>query len=97
VCYQRLQSVAYLRDMLKPPHAVRCFRLGLWRVVSSQALLPGDIVSLTAAAPQGSAADHMVSNRPLPPPRLTPNLAPLSAPAVEADAASTHLHSLSLI
>lgn len=59
VCYQRLQAVAYLRDMLRPPHLVRCFRFGVWRAVSSQALLPGDLVSL-AAAPGGSAADHMV-------------------------------------
>ena len=62
VCYQRLQSVAYLRAMLRPPHTVLCFRFGAWRPVGSQSLVPGDLVSL-AASQGGSATDRMVQRR----------------------------------
>ena len=49
VCYQRLQSLQYLRDMLRDPYAVCIFRNGHWRGGSTAQLLPGDLVSLGAA------------------------------------------------
>ena len=47
VCKQRQSSLSMLRDMRRPATNVFAFRLGRWDLISSHALIPGDIISLS--------------------------------------------------
>jgi len=46
VCYQRQRSLEMLRSMRRPPYRVWCYRGERWRLLSSEDLLPGDLISL---------------------------------------------------
>lgn len=46
VCYQRQRSLEELRSMRRPPYRVWVHREGRWTCISTEALLPGDLVSL---------------------------------------------------
>ena len=46
VCYQRQRSLEMLRSMRRPPYFVWAYRENRWEEVATEALLPGDIVSL---------------------------------------------------
>ena len=46
LCQQRRNSVLMLRNMRKPPFPVVVYRLNTWNVVSSEDIVPGDIITL---------------------------------------------------
>jgi len=47
VVKQRLRNLDTLRAMRRPPYAVHAFRSGKWQQLSSEDLLPGDLVSVS--------------------------------------------------
>jgi cation-transporting ATPase 13A1 len=48
MCNQRLNSVAMMRNMRRPPYKIFVYRCGSWSFVDSDNILPGDILSITA-------------------------------------------------
>lgn len=46
VCTQRLRSLETLRGMRRPAYNVYAYRNATWQMLSTEALLPGDVVSL---------------------------------------------------
>jgi len=48
MCKQRQASLTMLRNMRRPPVRINVFRMGTWMAVSSDTLVPGDLISLTA-------------------------------------------------
>lgn len=48
MCRQRQASLTMLRNMRRPPVRIYVFRAGAWLAVSSDSLVPGDLISLTA-------------------------------------------------
>lgn len=50
VSYNRLAGLQRLRGTLKHPFHISCFRHGLWFMLRTDELLPGDVISLTAKA-----------------------------------------------
>jgi len=48
MCKQRQSSLMMLRNMRRPPVRILCYRTKQWLLVSSDTLVPGDIISLTA-------------------------------------------------
>eukprot|EP00937_MAST-01D_sp_MAST-1D-sp2_P001805 g1805.t1 len=55
VVKQRIRNLETLRAMRRPPHRICAYRLGKWQVISSEDLVPGDLVSV--ARPRVSGAD----------------------------------------
>lgn len=54
---QRLKNLGIIRAMVPPPHRVYVYRAGKWAQVSSEELVPGDVVSLQrVTAADGSEA-----------------------------------------
>ena len=73
VCLQRLRSLEYLREMLRPPYYIWAYRCGKWSRLSTSALLPGDLVSLEAPTTRVTAAQAAeIMVRAYPPPPLHP-------------------------
>lgn len=56
LCVQRQQSLKMLRSMRREPSLVHALRAGRWRVVSSEAVTPGEVVSLVARPPTMASA-----------------------------------------
>lgn len=48
MCKQRQASLTMLRNMRRPPVRINVFRMGTWMAISSDTLVPGDLISLTA-------------------------------------------------
>jgi cation-transporting ATPase 13A1 len=55
LCHQRQRSLHMMSSMRRPPMPVLVFRNNAWKPISSQSLLPGDIMSLTTSATSGLA------------------------------------------
>ena len=58
MCRQRQASLTMLRNMRRPPVRVYVFRSGGWVSVSSDTLVPGDVISLTATVIKRSTGTH---------------------------------------
>lgn len=50
LCWQRLQNLEVLRNMRRPAYAVHVYRAGRWTKISTDHLLPGDLMSLTSTS-----------------------------------------------
>ena len=48
MCKQRQASLTMLRNMRRPPVRINVYRAGAWVSISSDMLVPGDLISLTA-------------------------------------------------
>lgn len=48
MCKQRQASLTMLRNMRRPPVRINVYRAGTWVSISSDTLVPGDLISLTA-------------------------------------------------
>jgi magnesium-transporting ATPase (P-type) len=48
MCRQRQASLTMLRNMRRPPVRLYVYRTGAWVSTSSDTLVPGDVISLTA-------------------------------------------------
>ena len=51
LCRQRQQSLLMLRQMRRPPYELFAYRMGQWNIISSDEIVPGDVLSLTASDP----------------------------------------------
>lgn len=58
MCRQRQASLTMLRNMRRPPVRIYVFRSGGWVSVSSDTLVPGDVISLTATVIKRSTGTH---------------------------------------
>lgn len=56
LCRMRQNSLAMLRDMRRPAYHVFCFRQRQWVLVSTDTLVPGDVISLSVDLAIHSAA-----------------------------------------
>lgn len=56
MCRQRQASLTMLRNMRRPPVRVHAFRGGAWVAVSSDTLVPGDVISLAATVARRTGA-----------------------------------------
>ncbi len=61
MCRQRQSSLAMLRNMRRPPVPLFVHRHGQWGLLSSDLLLPGDLVSLSSQDPLHSAGAAVLS------------------------------------
>lgn len=56
LCVQRQKNLEMLRSMRREPTVVNVFRAGAWLRVSSEAVTPGEVVSLVARPPTVASA-----------------------------------------
>ena len=49
MCRQRQTSLMMLRNMRRPPVPIYVYRAGSWELTSSEALVPGDLISLNSS------------------------------------------------
>lgn len=63
LCVQRQKNLEMLRSMRREPTVVYVFRAGVWRRVSSEAVTPGEVVSLVARAPTVASAMREAQRR----------------------------------
>ena len=56
LCKQRQNNLFMLRNMRRPPQGIMTLRCSQWFVVSSEELVPGDIISLSTATAGGGGA-----------------------------------------
>ena len=54
VVHQRQRNLSQVRALQQPPKPVMVYRCGAWTEISGDALLPGDVVSLTRTKQDGS-------------------------------------------
>lgn len=60
MCKQRLSSVSMLRQMRRPAIPVFAFRVGEWMVVSSDELVPGDLISVASCSKSRKGNDESI-------------------------------------
>ena len=63
LAHQRLLSLTMLRAMRKDPFLLYVYRLGKWNSCYSDKLVPGDIISLTAAMPISTSNSNNLQKR----------------------------------
>ena len=51
MCRQRQNSLTMLRNMRRPPIDILVYRVGQWCRITSDALVPGDVISLNSESP----------------------------------------------
>ncbi|RYH22001.1 hypothetical protein EON65_19855 [archaeon] len=56
MCNQRRNNVLVMRAMRRPAYQILVWRAKKWQVVSSDMLVPGDLVSLTADPAVGKSS-----------------------------------------
>jgi manganese-transporting P-type ATPase len=61
MCRQRQSSLMMLRQMRRPPTPILAYRAHSWVQISSDALVPGDIISLVADPPRSRKAGWFLS------------------------------------
>jgi cation-transporting ATPase 13A1 len=56
VVWQRLKNLGEFRSMSIEPYAVHVYRAGLWTIIQTDELLPGDIVSILRSGAESPVA-----------------------------------------
>ena len=62
LCKQRQGSLLMLRNMRRPPVDMYVLRCGTWAIISSEDIVPGDIISLTTAPEPDTVPRHRSSH-----------------------------------
>lgn len=63
MCRQRQASLTMLRGMLRPPSRIHVYRKEAWTMVSSDTLLPGDVISLSSFSNVEASLSSLHYNR----------------------------------
>lgn len=63
LCLQRQKSLGMLRSMRREPTLVYALRAGRWQRVSSEAVTPGEVISLVARPPTVAGAVQQMQHR----------------------------------
>ena len=59
-CYTRRRQMQKQQELQRPPSAAHAFRFGQWLLVSTESLVPGDIVSVTRAGKHETVGNRWI-------------------------------------